>query len=127
LTLEKEEKVDAGSAKEAVRYFIDKKDYDEADKLLKVYPDAELSDELEEARTADIKEEIAGLKDEIESLDKEIEENENKGKELMEDLNRPKTKEKKKKKTKLKKVGKRTGMNSSKVAMTYADSCWKKK
>lgn len=103
LTLEKEEKVDSGSAKEAVRYFIDKKDYDAADKLLKVYPDAELSDELEEARTADVKEEIAGLKDEIESLDKEIEDNENKGEELEEELDKAKSKDKKKKKKDIKK------------------------
>lgn len=103
LTLEKEEKVDAGSAKEAVRYFIDKKDYDAADKLLKVYPDAELSDELEEARTAGVKEEIAGLKDEIESLDKEIEDNENKGEELEEELDKAKSKDKKKKEKEIKK------------------------
>src|SRR5699024_11573951 len=103
LTIEKEEKVDAGSAKEAVRYFIDKKDYDAADKLLKVYPDAELSDELEEARTAGVKEEIAGLKDEIESLDKEIEDNENKGEELEEELDKAKSKDKKKKEKEIKK------------------------
>src|SRR5699024_10498337 len=101
-TLEKEEKVDAGSAKEAVRYVIDKKDYDASDKLLKVYSDAELCDQLEEARKAG-EEEIAGLKEESEAWEKEIEDNENKGEELEEKLEKAKTKDKKKKEKEIKK------------------------
>lgn len=98
-----EKKVDSGSGKEAIRYFIGKKDYDTAEKLLKVYSDEGLSDELEEARTANVKEEVSGLKEEIESLNKEIEDNDKKGEKLEKKLDKAKSKDKKKRKKEIKK------------------------
>src|SRR5699024_2023546 len=98
-----EKRVNSGSGKEAIRYFIGKKDYDTAEKLLKVYSDEGLSDELEEARTANVKEEVSGLKEEIESLNKEIEDNDKKGEKLEKKLDKAKSKDKKKRKKEIKK------------------------
>lgn len=95
-----DKKVDKGSAKEVVKYFIDKKDFDAAEKSLKTYPDEKLSETLEKARTAEAKEKIGGLQEEVEALEKKISDSDKKSEDLKKDLDKAK---KSKSKNKIKK------------------------
>lgn len=92
--------VDADSAEKVVRYYIDTKDFESADKLLKEHPDEKLYEEMETAKSSEMKEKAESLKEDIESLEKKISDNDKKVKGLEKDLKKVKKSKNKKKKEK---------------------------
>lgn len=92
-----DEKVDDQSAYKAVQYLIDKEEFENAQELLKSYPNDDLSNKLEDAKFAAIEDEAEELEGEIDSLKEDVESKEKKGEDLDKKLDKEKKKKKKKK------------------------------